>query len=108
MKLFHIQVMVAVADGGSVRSDAQVSGKTQPAPKKQFRQVEVETGLALFLETSRAVQADLNHLDVGVAARNLAWCVSARRPWRPRKSSREPLPGFGASFRMSTSRFPAT
>ena len=84
MKLSHIQAMVAVADAGSIRSAAQVLGKTQSALTKQIRQVEDETGLALFLRTSRgvmpteagkavlsrarAVQADLTHLDDEVAA----------------------------------------
>lgn len=55
MKLSHIQAMVAVADAGSIRSAAQVLGKTQSALTKQIRQVEEETGLALFLRTSRGV-----------------------------------------------------
>ncbi len=84
MKLSQIQAMVAVADAGSIRSAAQVLGKTQSALTKQIRQVEEETGIALFLRTSRGViptdagkavlsrarsiQAELIHLDDEVAA----------------------------------------
>ncbi|MYF89265.1 MAG: LysR family transcriptional regulator [Boseongicola sp. SB0676_bin_33] len=49
----HVHAMVA--DVGSIRSAAQVLGKTQPAPTKQIRQLEEETGLALFFRTSRGV-----------------------------------------------------
>jgi len=84
MKLSHIQAIVAVADAGSIRSAAHALGKTQSALTKQVRQVEEETGLALFLRTSRGVipteagiavlararsiQAELTHLDDEVAA----------------------------------------
>ncbi|MYI67469.1 MAG: LysR family transcriptional regulator [Boseongicola sp. SB0673_bin_14] len=83
MKLSHIQAIVAVADAGSIRSAARALGKTQSALTKQVRQVEEETGLALFLRTSRGVipteagiavlsrarsiQAELTHLDDEVA-----------------------------------------
>lgn len=49
MKLSHIQAIVAVADAGSIRHSAQALGETQSALTKQVRQVEVETGLALFV-----------------------------------------------------------
>lgn len=55
MKVQHIQVLVAIADAGSLRGAADMLGKSQPAITKALRQAEDDLGIALFHRSSRGV-----------------------------------------------------
>lgn len=56
MKPQHIQVLVAIAEHGSLRAAAKYLGKSQPALTQSLKQAEQELGIALFLRTSRGVE----------------------------------------------------
>lgn len=56
MKPQHIQVLVAIAEHGSLRAAARSLGKSQPALTQSLKQAEEELGIALFLRTSRGVE----------------------------------------------------
>lgn len=56
MKPQHIQVLVAIAEHGSLRAAARSMGKTQPALTQSLKQAEEELGIALFFRTSRGVE----------------------------------------------------
>lgn len=55
MKPQHIQVIVAIAEHGSLRAAAKHLRKSQPALTQALRQVEDDLGVALFARTSRGV-----------------------------------------------------
>lgn len=55
MKLQHVEVIVAIADAGSLRGAAEKLGKSQPALTKIVRQVEEDLGGAVFQRSSRGV-----------------------------------------------------
>lgn len=55
MKLQHVEVLVAIADAGSMRGAAELLGKSQPALTKIVRQVEEDLGGAVFQRSSRGV-----------------------------------------------------
>lgn len=55
MKLQHVEVLVAIADAGSMRGAAEMLGKSQPALTKIVRQVEEGLGGAVFQRSSRGV-----------------------------------------------------
>lgn len=55
MRVQHIQVLVAIAEHGSLRSAARALGKSQPALTQALRQAEDELGVSLFARTSRGV-----------------------------------------------------
>ncbi len=55
MKVQHIQVLVAIADHGSLRAAAVALGKSQPALTQALQQAEEELGVAIFNRTSRGV-----------------------------------------------------
>ncbi|MEL7345214.1 MAG: LysR substrate-binding domain-containing protein [Pseudomonadota bacterium] len=55
MKAQHIQILVAIADAGSLRAAAQVLGKSQPALTKALRQAEDDLGVPIFQRSSRGV-----------------------------------------------------
>ena len=55
MKVQHIQVLVAIAEHGSLRAAAKALGKSQPGLTQALRQVEDELGLPIFMRTSRGV-----------------------------------------------------
>lgn len=56
MKVQHIQVLVAIAEHGSLRAAAAAVGKSQPALTQALRQAEDELGVAIFARTSRGVE----------------------------------------------------
>ncbi len=56
MKPQHIQVLVAIAEHGSLRAAARSLGKSQPALTQSLKQAEEELGIALFYRTSRGVE----------------------------------------------------
>jgi LysR family transcriptional regulator of abg operon len=55
VKVQHIQTLVAIADAGSLRSAAEVLGKSQPALTKALRQAEDDLGVPIFQRSSRGV-----------------------------------------------------
>lgn len=56
MKVQHIQILVAIAEHGSLRAAAAALGKSQPALTQTLRQAEEELGVAIFARTSRGVE----------------------------------------------------
>lgn len=56
MKVQHIQILVAIAEHGSLRAAATALGKSQPALTQSLRQAEDELGVAIFARTSRGVE----------------------------------------------------
>lgn len=56
MKPQHIQILVAIAEYGSLRAAAKVLDKSQPALTQALRQAEDELGVTLFTRTSRGVE----------------------------------------------------
>ena len=56
MKPQHIQILVAIAEHGSLRAAAKRLGKSQPALTQSLRQAEDELGVTLFTRTSRGVE----------------------------------------------------
>lgn len=56
MKPQHIQVIVAIAEHGSLRGAATALGKSQPALTQVLRQAEDDLGVAIFARTSRGVE----------------------------------------------------
>jgi len=56
MKVQHIQILVAIAEHGSLRAAAAALGKSQPALTQTLRQAEDELGIAIFTRTSRGVE----------------------------------------------------
>jgi len=60
MKVQHIQILVAIADHGSLRAAAAALGKSQPALTQALQQAEEELGIAIFNRTSRGVRGNGN------------------------------------------------
>lgn len=56
MKVQHIQILVAIAEQGSLRAAATALGKSQPALTQALRQAEDELGVAIFSRSSRGVE----------------------------------------------------
>lgn len=56
MKVQHIQILVAIAEHGSLRAAGAALGKSQPALTQALRQAEDELGVAIFARTSRGVE----------------------------------------------------
>lgn len=56
MKPQHIQILVAIAEYGSLRAAAKHLDKSQPALTQSLRQAEDELGVTLFSRTSRGVE----------------------------------------------------
>lgn len=56
MKAQYIQILVAIAEHGSLRSAAVALGKSQPALTQALRQAESELGISIFNRTSRGVE----------------------------------------------------
>lgn len=56
MKVQHIQILVAIAEHGSLRAAAAALGKSQPALTQALQQAEEELGVAIFNRTSRGVE----------------------------------------------------
>ncbi|MDP2083577.1 MAG: LysR substrate-binding domain-containing protein [Gemmobacter sp.] len=56
MRVQHIQILVAIADHGSLRAAAAALGKSQPALTQALQQAEEELGVAIFNRTSRGVE----------------------------------------------------
>ncbi len=56
MKPQHIQVLVAIAEHGSLRAASKHLNKSQPALTQSLRQAETDLGVSLFLRTSRGVE----------------------------------------------------
>jgi LysR family transcriptional regulator of abg operon len=57
MKLQHVEVIVAIADAGSLRGAAIILGKSQPTLTAILRQVEDDLSGAVFQRSSRGVIA---------------------------------------------------
>lgn len=55
MKVQHIEILVAIADAGSLRAAAEALGKSQPALTKSLKQAEDDLGISLFHRSSRGV-----------------------------------------------------
>ena len=55
MRLRHIQVLVTVAETGSIRAAARKLGQTQPALSKVIRQLERELAVPMLTRTPRGV-----------------------------------------------------
>lgn len=56
MRVQHIQILVAIADHGSLPAAAAALGKSQPALTQALQQAEEELGVAIFNRTSRGVE----------------------------------------------------
>ena len=56
MKLQHIQVIIAVAEEGTIRGAARRLNRTQPAMTKALHQVEEDLGVSLFQRTPQGVK----------------------------------------------------
>lgn len=56
MKLTFVETFLAVAEAGSIRSAADLIGKSQSALTKQLKQMEQELGLVIFQRTSKGVK----------------------------------------------------
>ncbi|MEN8659110.1 MAG: LysR substrate-binding domain-containing protein [Marivita sp.] len=56
MRVQHIQILVAIAEQGSLRGAAKTLGKSQPALTQALRQAEDDLGVAVFTRTSRGVE----------------------------------------------------
>ena len=56
MKVQHIQVLVSIAEHGSLRGAAKALGKSQPALTQTLRQAEEDLGISIFARTSRGVE----------------------------------------------------
>lgn len=72
MKPQHIQILVAIAEHGSLRSAAKHLNKSQPALTQSLKQAEEELGIALFLRTSRGVELTEIGERVLIRARTIA------------------------------------
>lgn len=70
MKLQHVEVLIAIADAGSLRGAAERLGKSQPALTKILRQVEENLGEAVFHRSSGGVSL------TGLGKRILSRCRS--------------------------------
>jgi DNA-binding transcriptional LysR family regulator len=55
MKIQHIEVLVAIAEAGSIRGAAAMLGKSQPGLTKALRLAEDDLGMPLFQRTSHGV-----------------------------------------------------
>ncbi len=55
MKLQHVETLIAIERAGSIRSAAELLGKSQPALTKTLRQAEEALGFSVFQRTSRGV-----------------------------------------------------
>ena len=56
MKSSHVDVIVAIADAGSLRAAANMMGKSQPALTKALRQAEDSLGARIFTRAARGVE----------------------------------------------------
>lgn len=56
MKVQHIEILVAIAQAGSLRGAAEKLGKSQPALTKSLKHAEEELGVSLFHRSSRGVK----------------------------------------------------
>lgn len=56
MKSSHVDVIVAIADAGSLRAAADIIGKSQPALTKALRQAEESLGARIFTRAARGVE----------------------------------------------------
>ncbi|MBV7410597.1 LysR family transcriptional regulator [Maritimibacter sp. DP1N21-5] len=56
MKPAHVEVIVAIADAGSLRAAAELIGKTQPALTKALRQAEDGLGARIFTRAARGIE----------------------------------------------------
>ncbi len=56
MKPSHVDVIVAIADAGSLRAAADIVGKSQPALTKALRQAEDSLGARIFTRAARGVE----------------------------------------------------
>jgi len=56
MKSNHVEVIVAIADAGSLRAAADLVGKSQPAMTKALRQAEDALGARIFTRAARGVE----------------------------------------------------
>jgi len=72
MKPRHIQVLVAIAEHGSLRAAAKHLGKSQPALTQSLRQAENDLGVSVFSRTSRGVALTEIGERVLVRARTIA------------------------------------
>lgn len=55
MRLQYVETLVAIDQAGSIRSAAELLGKSQPALTKTLRQAEESLGFSVFRRTSRGV-----------------------------------------------------
>lgn len=55
VKVQYIQMLVAIADAGTIRSAAEKLGKSQPALTKALREAEQDLGVSLFTRSPRGV-----------------------------------------------------
>lgn len=55
MRLNHVELVVAIAQAGSLQGAAEILGRSQPAVSKGLQQAEAELGTKIFLRTSRGV-----------------------------------------------------
>lgn len=72
MKPQHIQVLVAIAEHGSLRAAAKHLDKSQPALTQSLRQAEQELGVSVFSRTSRGVELTEIGERILVRARTIA------------------------------------
>jgi LysR family transcriptional regulator of abg operon len=56
MKPGHVEIIVAIADAGSLRAAAERIGRTQPALTKALRQAEDALGTRIFTRAARGVE----------------------------------------------------
>lgn len=76
MKPQHIQILVTIAERGSLRAAAKHLGKSQPALTQSLRQAEDDLGVTLFSRTSRGVELTAIGERVLVRARTITSEIS--------------------------------
>jgi len=67
----HVQTMLALVEGGSIRAAAELVGKTQSTLTKQLQQMEDELGLSLFQRNSKGIAPTEAGLSLLARARSI-------------------------------------
>jgi len=67
----HVQTMLALVEGGSIRAAAELVGKTQSTLTKQLQQMEEELGLSLFQRNAKGISPTDAGLSLLARARSI-------------------------------------
>lgn len=71
MRMAHVQTMLALVEGGSIRAAADLVGKTQSTLTKQLQQMEDELGLSLFQRSAKGITPTDSGLSLLARARSI-------------------------------------